>query len=357
MERFEAVGRWSRFIPARGTFISTDRQEVKKMSRHYFAASVALVGLFLGLCLQAAPAFAAAEGSFHRSLSVNGHVDLDVTSGSGSITVRPGSVDKVEITGNIRVSDWFESSAQEKVQRLEKNPPVQQSGNSIRIGHDREFSFFRNVSISYDIVVPADTELKSHTGSGSQTVDGVRGPVECDAGSGSVRATNIGNTVHAETGSGDIVLEHIKGNVRAHAGSGSIRAEDVSGGFEGNTGSGRISLAQSAPGAVRAETGSGGMELRGVRGSLEARAGSGGISAEGQPTGGWMIHSGSGPIRVRIPNDVAFDLNARTSSGSISVDHPVTVQGQIGRKEIRGKVRGGGAPVDVQTGSGDIQIL
>lgn len=327
------------------------------MSRHVIFVSLAIVGVALVLSTQATPALAAAEGHFQRTLSVNGHVDLNVTSGSGSINVRTGAVDKVEITGNIRVSDWFDSSAQEKVRRLESNPPVQQSGNSIRIGHMREFGFLSNVSISYDIVVPPDTELKSHTGSGSQTVDGVRGPVECDAGSGNVRATNIGNTTHAETGSGDIVLEHIKGSVRAHAGSGSIRADDVSGGFEGNTGSGRISLAQSAPGAVRAETGSGGLELRGVRGSLEARAGSGGISAEGQPTGGWMVHSGSGPIKIHFPNDAAFDLNARTSSGSISVDHPVTVQGQVGRKEIRGKVRGGGAPVDVQTGSGNIQIL
>jgi Toastrack DUF4097 len=326
------------------------------MSRH-LTTSLSIFVLLLGLCVEAAPAFAAAEGSFQRSLSVTGHVDLDVTSGSGSISIRTGAVEKVEISGRIRVSAWFDSSAEEKVRQLETNPPVQQSGNSIRIGHMSDFGLRRNVSISYDIVVPPDTELKSHTGSGSQTVDGVRGPVECDAGSGSVKATNIGSTVHAETGSGDLVLEHIKGNVRAHAGSGSIRAEDVSGGFEGNTGSGRISLAQSSPGAVRAETGSGGMELRGVRGSLEARAGSGGILAEGQPTGGWMVHSGSGPIKLHFPTDAAFDLNARTSSGSISVDHPVTVQGQIGRKEIRGKVRGGGVPVDVQTGSGNIQIL
>ena len=138
---------------------------------------------------------------------------------------------------------------------------------------------------------------------------------------------------------------------------GSIRADDIGGGFEGNTGSGHINLTQSAPGAVRAETGSGGMELHGVRGSLEARAGSGGISAEGQPTGGWMVHSGSGGIKLHFPTDAAFDLNARTSSGSISLDHPVTVQGQIGRKEIRGKVRGGGVPVEVETGSGNIQIL
>jgi len=97
--------------------------------------------------------------------------------------------------------------------------------------------------------------------------------------------------------------------------------------------------------------------LRGVRGSLEARAGSGGIRAEGDPSGGWMVHSGSGSIHLRLPSDAAFDLNAHTSSGSISLEHPVTVQGTLGRKEIRGKVRGGGVPVEVETGSGNIEIL
>jgi hypothetical protein len=34
----------------------------------------------------------------------------------------------------------------------------------------------------------------------------------------------------------------------------------------------------------------------------------------------------------------------------------VTVQGEIGKKEVKGKVRGGGVPVEVETGSGSIEI-
>src|SRR5207244_11815549 len=71
----------------------------------------------------------------------------------------------------------------------------------------------------------------------------------------------------------------------------------------------------------------------------------------------WIVHTGSGGVHLRLPNDAAFDLNARTSSGSISLEHPVTVQGTLGRKEIRGKVRGGGVQIEVQTGSGNIEIL
>ena len=68
------------------------------------------------------------------------------------------------------------------------------------------------------------------------------------------------------------------------------------------------------------------------------------------------MHTGSGEVQLKLPSDAAFDLDAHTSSGSISVDHPHTVQGSIGRKEVRGRVGRGGVPVEVETGSGDIQI-
>jgi DUF4097 and DUF4098 domain-containing protein YvlB len=308
------------------------------------------------IAAQPRPAAAAVEGSFQRSLKVSGAVDVDITTGSGSITVRTGDSETVQVNGRIRASDWSGDAA-EKVHRLEANPPIYQSGNIIHIGHIEEEFLRKNVSISYELVVPATTRLKSNSGSGNQTIDGIQGPLEVNAGSGALRISNIGSTVRAETGSGNIDLDHVGGNVHAKAGSGSIRATDIRGGFEGNTGSGHVTLSQAAPGAVRVETGSGGMELRGLRGSLEARAGSGGITAEGQPTGGWMVHTGSGSIHLRLPGDASFDLDARTSSGSISLEHPVTVQGQLGRKEIRGKVRGGGVQVQVQTGSGNIEIL
>jgi DUF4097 and DUF4098 domain-containing protein YvlB len=307
-------------------------------------------------CLAACPAFAAREGTFRRSLNVTGPVNLDLTTGSGNVTVRTGSEGKVEITGHVRASGWFDGG-QDRVSRIEANPPIQQSGNSIRIGHIQDTDLFHNISISYELVVPAQTQLTSHSGSGRQEVDGLAGTINVDAGSGDVRISNIGNTVRAQTGSGDMTLENIKGEVHANTGSGSIRATEIAGGFEGETGSGHIVFQQSAPGSVRVKTGSGGIEARGVRGSLEARAGSGEIEADGEPRGGWIVHTGSGSVRLRLATDAAFDLNAHTSSGSISVNRPVTVQGIVNRKEIRGRVRGGGPEVEVQTSSGNIEIL
>jgi hypothetical protein len=308
------------------------------------------------VCLQTLPAAASAEGSFQRTLTVTGPANVDLSTGSGSVHVRTGGSGQVEISAHIKMTNWFSGDGERRVQEIEKNPPIQQSGNDIRIGHSDDSELFHNVSISYELVVPAETQLRSHTGSGSQTIEGLQRQVEIETGSGGLKISDIGSTVRAETGSGDVEIRGVKGNVRARTGSGSIHANDVGGGFEGHTGSGHITLDQTAPGAVRVETGSGGMELRGVKGSLEATAGSGRITAEGDPTGSWAVHSGSGSIHLKLAAAAGFDLDAHTSSGSISVSQPVTVQGTMGKRELRGKVNGGGVPVEVETGSGDIEV-
>ena len=308
------------------------------------------------VCLQALPVAASVEGSFQRTLQATGPVHLDLTTGAGNVQVRTGNSSQVKVTGHIKATEWFGGNVEEKVKRLEANPPIQQSGNDIRIGHIDDPELRHNISISYEVIVPAETELRVESGSGHQSVEGIRGPLEVSSGSGGLKISSINDRVHAETGSGDIDINRVKGNVHAKTGSGSIDASDIAGAFEANSGSGRITLQQTAPGSVRVDTGSGGMELHGVEGSLEAKAGSGTIQAEGSPTGAWTVHTGSGEVNLKLPSNAAFDLDAHTSSGSISIDQPHTVQGSVGRKEVRGRVGGGGVPVEVETGSGDIQI-
>ena len=307
----------------------------------------------------AATAWAAAEGSFQRTLKVSGSVDLDIETGSGNIEIRTGSSDQVQVTGHIRANTWFgggHGDAADKVKRIESNPPIQQSGNDIRIGHIDDPSLRRNISISYELVVPADTRLRSRTGSGNQNAVGLRGSVDLQTGSGNVVFSNIENTVRAESGSGNIEADHVNGNVRAKSGSGDIRISGLSGGLDAESGSGNITMAQASAGSVRASTGSGDVTLSGIRGSLDANTGSGTLHAEGDPKGAWRLHTGSGSVRVRFPSQASYDLYAHTGSGAISVGPPITVQGSVNKHEMRGKVGGGGVPVELETGSGEIEI-
>jgi len=297
----------------------------------------------------------AAEGNFERTLHVSGTVDLQIDTGSGSIHVRTGDSSEVRVTGHIRSNDWMDSGA-ERVKKLESNPPIQQSGNDIRIGHIDDPDLRRNISISYEVVVPASTQLRANTGSGSQEISGISGSLEANTGSGSLKISSIGSSVRAHSGSGSIDVDRAGGSVVVRTGSGSIHATGVAGGFDGETGSGHLTLEQTSPGSVRAETGSGGLDLHNVHGSLQAQAGSGNIHAEGEASGGWMVHTGSGSVELRLPQNASFDLDAHTGSGSINLNHPVTVEGSIGKKDVHGKVGGGGVPVNVQTGSGNIEI-
>ncbi len=299
---------------------------------------------------------AAIEGSFDRTLSVTGLVDLDVTTGSGKIRIKTGDNSNVHISGLIQAHDDLESRAEEKVRYLESHPPIEQSGNTIRIGRIPESQYRNNVSISYEIVVPADTRLRSKTGSGEQYVEGIRGPADLGTGSGNIQASRIESDITARTGSGRIELDSIKGRVEAHTGSGSIRASNIAGSFKADTGSGSITLGQTAPGDVEISSGSGSLEATGIKGSLQARTGSGHVTAGGEPSGEWNVHSSSGGITVHLTSGAAFDLEAHTSSGHITVNHPLTVTGTMSRKEIRGKVRGGGALLNLSTSSGGITV-
>ena len=283
-----------------------------------------------------------ATDTFEENLTVAEAITLDVKTGSGSIEISSGPGRDVTITGKIKVqrsSFWRRvSNAEEIIQQVIDNPPIEVSDGLVRVGRFEDRSLGKRVSISYKIVVPADSEVLASTGSGSISVNDIAARVDVDSGSGRLKLANIG------------------GSVEASAGSGSIRAEKVAGGFKASTGSGSIYLSQTAPGDVSVSTGSGSTELTGIAGSLKAKAGSGRITVDGRQEGDWKIDSGSGSIRVRLPDDAAFVLDAESNSGGIAVDHPLMIQGKTSKRHLRGQVRGGGPLLKIDTGSGGIRV-
>jgi DUF4097 and DUF4098 domain-containing protein YvlB len=304
------------------------------MKKHYTALRLLLVTLLLAPVLL----HARAEGHFDRTLQVSGTVSLDVTTGSGDVTIKAGGTDKVVVHGTVHSNnDWF-SNAENAVHTVESNPPIQQNGSSIRIGYDLPEDVRRHVSISYQITVPADATVQAHSGSGSLGVEGVRAEVQAQTGSGEIRVRDVGGRSRVQTGSGGIRAENVAAPFYAHTGSGDIEAE--------LTGSGDVDV----------QTGSGGIRLRGVKGGLRARSGSGDLTADGSVGGPWSLQTGSGSIRLAVGTGNGFNLDVHTSSGSIHSDLPITVQGSLGRHELKGTVRGGGPEVEVSSGSGDVDI-
>ena len=139
--------------------------------KHLFAATVALA-------LAAAPALAS-EATFERSLTVNGRVELSIATGSGNIRLTHGSGSQVHIFG--RVSSG-RGGSDEQVKQIAANPPIDQTGNIIRIGARHQT--LHNISIDYEIEAPANAYLNAGTGSGNVDDDGVGESAKLNTGSG-----------------------------------------------------------------------------------------------------------------------------------------------------------------------------
>lgn len=342
--------RSSPFLLAKWIFARPTRREVAMKVKRSLV-------LFAVLVL-AQSANAAARGSFSRSLDVSGTPDVEVQTGSGNITVRSGPTGRVQINARIHASDdWFGGmSAEERVKRIEANPPVKQTGNMISIGRIEDRELRQHLSIDYDITLPENSRLDARTGSGDQDISNVKGGLRATTGSGNIHASGIGGDPRLETGSGDIKLDSVSGKLYANTGSGNIIARGVSGGLIAETGSGDVEFDQTNSGNVTAHTGSGNIRLRNVKGGVEAHTGSGDVEVDGEATQAWDVETGSGNVNLRLPQNASFDLKAESSSGSIEMGRPITVQGTMKRNRIEGKVGNGGPLLTLHTGSGDIRL-
>jgi DUF4097 and DUF4098 domain-containing protein YvlB len=301
-----------------------------------------------------------ADGTFERTLTVTERPDVEIESGSGGIEVRQGAAGRVEVRGRIRGTDWGwrrgRYSAEERVKRLEANPPVTQNGNVVRIGRIDDDDLRNGVSISYEVILPAASVLRSKTGSGSQRIEGVEGSVDASSGSGSIVVRRAGGRVRTSTGSGGITAEAIGGEFDASTGSGSIMGTGIGGAVRVHTSSGGIEITQTAAGDVDASSSSGTVRLRGVNGGLRAPTSSGGLHVEGQMAREWRLSSSSGHVTIDVPGTQGMEVDANSNSGRIDVSFPVTVSGTVGKRALRGSARGGGPLLHVRTSSGGISI-
>ena len=297
-----------------------------------------------------------AQGSFERNLTVTAPVDLEITSGSGNIHVQTGAAGQVNVRARITARRMSASEAAEVVRRIEANPPVEQTGSTVRIGRIDDEELRNKVSIEYEVSTPKETRLQARSGSGDVAVADLQGPVRAQAGSGNVSVTNVDDSVEAQAGSGDVTLEGARGGVRASTGSGNISAANLKGDLRASAGSGDIAVRQSDVTGAEMKTGSGDITVHEVHGALRVSTGSGSISADGTPSAAWDVSAASGDVRLKVPATAAFNFEAHTASGSIAINHPLTAQTISSRKRLEGSVRGGGPLVSVKTASGNVRV-
>src|SRR6266852_3498335 len=279
---------------------------------------------------------------------------LELPNASGDVDITGSADGKVHVRGEVRASGFGFDNPQKRLDDTLANPPIEQRGDTIRIG--KEMSHLRNISVAYTILVPRDTEVSATVASGAQTIRGVRGPVKVQAASGSIRVERTERYTQLTTASGSVSASDIGNDLRVSSASGSVTVSDIKGDVRVSALSGVIRV--SKPGArVEADTASGEVEIQGASNDVKAHAASGRVFVQGNPGGDsyWDLKTVSGGVQLNVPASANLRLSADAVSGDIRTDIPIVVEEQ-GKHSLRAHIGNGGGRVEVHTVSGEIRV-
>jgi hypothetical protein len=278
-----------------------------------------------------------ADGNFQKNFAVNAAPDVEVDNSTGNITVRTGDVNAVQVSATVEA---FALSPDLLVERIEKDPPLTQSGNHIRIGRGRDYSGpFQEVQINYTVIVPPATRLVSSLGTGNQEISGIQG------------------RLNATSGTGDVRLSDYMGDARVHVGTGNIDAVHVEGTVAFETGTGSVQLRSSKASRAEVSIGTGDITLESIQGELRAHTGTGNIRVDGFPTNPWRVDTGTGDISFRTDPKAAYRLEAHGSIGHVNLGSEAqNVHNEEDRRSVFADVGSGGPRVELTTGTGNIDI-
>jgi DUF4097 and DUF4098 domain-containing protein YvlB len=320
--------------------------------RHNLAVPLTMV--LASSCLSGCAVGPSVTGSFDRTLTVTSPIRLELANASGDVSITGSADNKVHVHADVRSSGMGFDSPQKRLDEVVNNPPIEQRGDTIRIGKDLDR--VRNVSISYVLEVPHDTEVNTSVVSGSQTIANVRGPVKADSASGSIRVDHIDRQTQLKTLSGSIDAQNIGEDLRASSASGSVTVAQIKGDIRISALSGTTQV--SGPGGrVDADTASGSVEVQGATRDVKAHAASGRVDVQGNPSESsyWDLKTVSGVVQLGVPSNANFHLTAEAVSGQIKTDVPIVIEEQ-GKHSLRARVGNGGGRVEVHTISGEIRV-
>jgi DUF4097 and DUF4098 domain-containing protein YvlB len=259
--------------------------------------------------------------------------------------------------------------------------------------------FFRSGTVDIELKVPAAAQARLSTRYGRNEIAGIEGRAEAVSTSGDIHLHDLGADARCETASGSIKLENILGMATVASQSGNIDARKIQRGLSANSASGDVSAEEveggrveckSVSGDVRAynigrenplditvESISGAVALSQANGNIGLKAVSGDVAGDGLVANRVQAQTVSGDVTIAmrepfsgtmqlntVSGDVSLALpggsNARVSLGSTSGElrcDPDATDVTVSETLWTGQIGTGAGTVNVQTLSGDAQIL
>ena len=207
--------------------------------------------------------------------------------------------------------------------------------------------------------IPRGANASVHHGVGSLVSGGVDGDLLLRSASGSVTVEEHQGDLEVDLGSGRLAVEGVAGRaITLATGSGSVVARGLQGErVQIQTGSGPVTVASVAASTVRLGTGSGSVALDDVESPrVSVRTGSGRVRGNLLVAPEELeVQTGSGGVQIDVPRGTGAALDIRTGSGGIEVDLPVQITSSR-RTRLQGSLGDGSGTIRITTGSGGVRI-
>ncbi|MDZ7691360.1 MAG: DUF4097 family beta strand repeat-containing protein [Balneolaceae bacterium] len=267
---------------------------------------------------------------YRTSFDMRKNEDIGLNLGFGNVNIvgsdSTGGELVLQATGDV-----------ENPQLLADHLQIRSANNrSYSISQKGELNLSDRIDLEATLTVPSETNFNVKTSGGH------------------ISATHLRGNQHLVTSGGHITLDDLIGSTYAKTSGGHITSDRIEGDANLSTSGGHIRIAH-ANGSLKLHTGGGNIRIESLQGQAQAKTSGGNISAGVQSVNGPMeLTTSAGNISLLLPPSINADITAHGTETTI--EQAFDFNGTRTNGKIEGTINGGGIPISIHCGYGNVSI-
>ncbi|MDB6037466.1 MAG: hypothetical protein JWM99_1307 [Verrucomicrobiales bacterium] len=301
-----------------------------------------------------------AEDDTKKTFSVSDGGTLKIEADRGSIEVKTGASQNVEIEVLRKVERGSEANAKELLAAHVLT--FNQDGKNILVKGElpgKWTSGWRgpNLSVKYVVSVPRNYNADLKTAGGDIVIAELNGEGHYRTSGGNIKVGRGTGEISAKTSGGDITVAGCDKSIDLETSGGSIKAGEIAGDAKARTSGGDIHLTK-VGGVTDAHTSGGNILADQLMGTAQASTSGGNVKASfsKQPEGKCVFKTSGGNVELALADSVSIDVDAHTSGGTVKTEFATGDESKHNRTSLKTKINNGGPLVVLQTSGGDVRI-
>ncbi|ANI89884.1 hypothetical protein A9P82_11655 [Arachidicoccus ginsenosidimutans] len=277
-----------------------------------------------------------------KSFGISEVKNVNASTTLGSITVTG------DATGEASVEMYAQANNNQHLSKDEIQQIINRDYNieiSVENGKLTAKAIFKNKHVGNNQKT-VSVSFKIHTAKNVST--------DLNSVTGSIHLAALQGNERFEVSTGSLHLDNISGDINGHTSTGSIHADNCNGNIKLETSTGSVH-ASYIKGMLDARTSTGSLHLENITAKVYATTSTGSISAKFDTfKNDATLSTSIGSVNVEVPKDIAANLDLEGSH--INANRLYNFSGDTGKRNIKGKINGGGANLAASTNMGSVSL-